>query len=77
MSIATDPTTEQLIAELHKINGKAEIIEGRIVKMSPTGGRLGRASSAIYLSLFAHEKAVGGWAYPDNVGFIVNLLNRT
>ena len=28
MSIATDPTTEQLIAELYKIDGKAEIVGG-------------------------------------------------
>jgi hypothetical protein len=37
MSIATNPTTEQLVAELYKIPGKAEIVGGRIVMMSPTG----------------------------------------
>ena len=37
MSIAIDPTTEQLIAELYKVPGKAEIVGGRIVMMSPTG----------------------------------------
>jgi hypothetical protein len=37
MSVTTDPTTEQLIAELYTIDGKAEIIDGRIVRMSPTG----------------------------------------
>lgn len=76
MSIATDPATEQLIAELYQIDGKAEIVDGRIVLMSPTGGRPGRASSAIYLSLVDHENAANGWAYPDNVAFIVDLPNR-
>ena len=37
MSIATDTITEQLIAELYKIDGKAEIVDGRIEMMSPTG----------------------------------------
>ena len=43
MSIATDTTTEQLIAELYKIDGKAEIVDGRIVMMSPTGRMPGSA----------------------------------
>lgn len=76
MGIAADPTTEQLIAELHKIDGKAEIVKGRIVHMSPTGRRPGRASGAIYTSLRAIEKELGGYAYPDNVAFIVELPDR-
>ena len=76
MSIATDPTTEQLVAELYKIDGKAEIVDGRIVYMSPTGRRPGRASSAIYNSLRAHEAQSDGYAYPDNVAFLVDLPNR-
>jgi Uma2 family endonuclease len=76
MSIATDPATERLIAELHKIDGKAEIIDGRVVRMSPTGRRPGRASAAIYHSLLLYEKTAAGYAYPDNVAFLVNLPNR-
>jgi Uma2 family endonuclease len=76
MSIATDPTTEKLISELHKINGKAEIVDGKIVLMSPTGRIPGRASSAIYVSLRTHEARSGGYAYPDNVTFLVNLPKR-
>ena len=38
MSIATDPTTEQLIAELYKIPGKAEIVDGRIRHDEPDRG---------------------------------------
>jgi Uma2 family endonuclease len=76
MSIASDPETEQLIAKLYQIDGKAEIINGRIARMSPTGRRSGRASAVIYRSLLLHEKAAGGYAYPDNVAFLVDLPNR-
>jgi Uma2 family endonuclease len=32
---------------------------------------------AIYRSLFAYEEKTGsGYAFPDNVGFVVNLANR-
>lgn len=76
MSIATDPTTEQLIAELYKIDGKAEIVDGAVVRMSPTGRKPGRASGKIYSSLQRNEKQFGGYAYPDNVAFLVNLTRR-
>jgi Uma2 family endonuclease len=76
MSIATDPTTEQLIAELYKIDGKAEIVDGRIVLMSPTGRRPGRAGYRICRSLELYEARLGGYAYPDNVAFLVHLPNR-
>jgi Uma2 family endonuclease len=76
MSIVTDTLTEQLIAELYKIDGKAEIVDGRIVRMSPTGRFPGRASGAIYASLRAHEARLSGYAYPDNVAFLVNLPKR-
>jgi len=76
MSIASEPTTEKLIAELYKIDGKAEIVDGRIVRMRPPGRKPGRASGAIYRSLCVYEKVGNGWAYPDNVAFLVDLPNR-
>jgi Uma2 family endonuclease len=76
MSIATDPTTEQLIAELYRVDGKAEIVDGGIVRMSPTGRKPGRASGKIYSSLQRSEKQFRGYAYPDNVAFLVNLPHR-
>jgi Uma2 family endonuclease len=76
MSIATDPTTEQLVAELYKIPGKAEIVGGRIVYMSPTGRTPGRAAYKICRSLEAEEARLGGYAYPDNVAFLVDLPHR-
>lgn len=76
MSIATDPTTERLIAELYKVPGKAEIVGGRIVMMSPTGDLPGDAAGAIYVSLRNYAKQFGGRAFGDNVGFLVNLPHR-
>lgn len=57
-------------------NGKAEIVDGEIVLMSPTGDMAGRAGGSIYVSLRQHEGRTPGRAYPDNVGFHVNLPNR-
>jgi Uma2 family endonuclease len=68
--------SEELVRALARVpeHGKAEIINGKVVKMSPTGGKPGRASLKIVRSLLAHEEAHGGgYAMPDNVGFIVDL----
>ena len=57
-------------------NAKAEIVDGEIVLMPPTGDVPGRAGGSIYVSLRQHEGKTPGRAYPDNVGFRVNLPNR-
>jgi Uma2 family endonuclease len=77
MSIATDPTTEQLIAELYKIDGKAEIVGGRIMMMGGSGDMPSSAAAAIMVSLRLYSKKAGGRAYGDNCAFLVNLPNRT
>jgi Uma2 family endonuclease len=65
------------IDDLYRAPGKAEIVNGELVLMSPTGFLPGRAGGAIYRSLFAHEERTGsGFAFPDNVGFVVKLPNR-
>jgi len=76
MSIAADTTTEQLIAALYTTDGKAEIVDGRIVRMSPTGHDPGRAAGAIFVSLRLFEKKAGGVAFADNVGILIDLPNR-
>ncbi|MEX0613087.1 MAG: Uma2 family endonuclease [Pirellulales bacterium] len=76
MSIATDPTTEQLIAELYKVEGKAEIVDGRIIMMSPTGDMPGSAGATIFVRIREYAKQYGGRAYGDNVAFLVDLPNR-
>jgi len=71
--------TEATIDDLYHVpeNGKAEIVDGELVLMSPTGGVPGRTAGRIYRRLDDYECSIGGgYAFPDNVGFIVNLPNR-
>ncbi len=72
-------TTDATIDDLYRVpeNGKAELIDGELVLMSPTGFWPGRASGRIYRSLDDYEQRTGGgYAIPDNIGFIVNLPRR-
>jgi len=65
------------IDDLYRVEGKAEIVNGEVVLMSPTGFLPGRAGYAICNSLRRYEEATGsGFAIPDNVGFAVNLPYR-
>ena len=75
MSIRTEATIDDLYRVPDK--GKAELVNGELVLMSPTGGVPGRAAGKIYRSLDDYERSGrGGYAFPDNVGFIVNLPKR-
>jgi Uma2 family endonuclease len=66
-----------MIDALSREKGKAEIVDGRIVRMSPTGGLPSKASLAIAASLRSHRHAHGGGhAFADNVGFLVELPGR-
>jgi Uma2 family endonuclease len=65
------------VEDLYKVEGKAEIVDGEVVVMSPTGFLPGRAGHAICSSLKEYERKTGrGYAIPDNVAFIVNLARR-
>jgi Uma2 family endonuclease len=67
------------IQDLYEVpnNQKAEIVNGEIVLMSPTGLRPGRAAMKIVTSLSINEEQRGGgYAFGDNVGFAVNLPDR-
>jgi Uma2 family endonuclease len=68
---------EATIDDLYKVEGKAELVNGEIVHMSPTGGLPGFAARQITFSLAVYEKAIGqGYAISDYTAFIVNLPNR-
>ena len=57
--------------------GKAELVNGELRLMAPTGLKPGFASSKIWLSLYQYAQAgCPGVAVGDNVGFIVDLPNR-
>lgn len=72
--------TKATIEDLYHVpeNGKAEIVNGELVLMSPTGGVPGRAGGEIFVSLHEYERRVGGgYAFPDNVGFIAYRNRRS
>lgn len=65
------------IDDLYRAGGKAELVHGELVLMSPTGSLPGRAGGVVYRCLLEYEEEIGlGYAFPDNVGFIVNLPHR-
>ena len=58
-------------------DGKAEIVNGELLSMAPTGFLPGRAAGTIYLSLREYERSTqAGFAFPDNTGFNVELPHR-
>ena len=68
---------EELYKKLYAFEGKAEIVNGGIVAMPPTGFEPGRASFNAALKLREYERSTkSGYAVPDNVAFKVNLPNR-
>ena len=74
--IATPRATVQDLYNVPE-NGKAELVDGELLIMCPTGIIPGRASMKITISLMRHEEDFGGgYAIPDNVGFVVDLPNR-
>jgi Uma2 family endonuclease len=69
--------TEATIEDLYKVDGKAELVNGEIVQMSPTGGLPNYAAREIALSLREYEKRTKrGYAVTDNAAFVVNLPHR-
>jgi Uma2 family endonuclease len=64
------------IEDLYRVDGKAELIGGRIVPLMPTGRRPNRIAFRIAKSLDDHAEATGqGEAYTDNMGFAIPKLS--
>ena len=67
------------IEDLYRVpdNAKAELVNGEIVLMSPTGRLPGYAGDEIFVSLRMHARQTKqGLAVGDNKGFLVNLPHR-
>jgi Uma2 family endonuclease len=67
------------IADLYRVteDGKAEIINGEVVLMSPTGDLPNYAAGEIFANLRAYaRREKTGRAVTDNAGFKVNLPHR-
>jgi Uma2 family endonuclease len=68
---------EAIIEDLLKVDQKAEIVNGEIILMSPTGSLPGYAGDEIFSSLREYSKRQRlGRAVGDNKAFVVNLPNR-
>lgn len=64
------------IADLERVREKAELIDGRIEYIMPTGDLPGEIGGRIYRRLADHVDAVKkGKCYPDGVGFTVPILS--
>jgi Uma2 family endonuclease len=73
MSIKVEATIE----DLYKVEGKAELVNGEIVHMSPTGLIPHYAARQITISLSHYETVTHkGYAIGDNTAFVVNLPHR-
>jgi Uma2 family endonuclease len=66
------------IEDLYSLpDAKAEIVDGEIVTMSPTGAAPSYAAAEIFVSLREHSRRTKiGRAVPDNAAFKVDLPNR-
>ena len=68
---------EATIEDLYRAPGKAEIVNGEIVHMSPTGAAPNYAALEISLSLRDYcKRTKKGYAVADNAAFHVKLPNR-
>lgn len=65
------------IEDLYRVPGKAELVNGEIVQMPPTGDGPGSAATNLVVSLSLHARRTGvGRAYSDGVGYRVHLPGR-
>jgi Uma2 family endonuclease len=74
MSTRIEATVEDLYHLPHDL--RAEIVDGEIITMSPTGDLPSSAGGAVFARLRQIQRTAGGRAYTDNAGFLVDLPNR-
>lgn len=70
-------TYRPIVAELAKVDGPAEIVDGRVVTLHLHGDKDSTANLVILLSLRRHQRSGGtGYAHGANVGYLCNLPHR-
>jgi Uma2 family endonuclease len=68
---------EATIEDLYQVEGKAELVNGEIILMSPTGSLPGYAGDEIFSSLREYSRRQSPeYAVGDNKAFVVNLPHR-
>src|SRR4029077_8307035 len=69
-------TARATLDDLYRVDGKAELINGRIVTFMASGDLPSAVAGEIFVSLRAYAKATGrGVAYGDGVGYAVPELS--
>ena len=69
--------TRATLEDLYATPGKAELVNGELVLMSPTGDKPGWAGDEIFASLRSYVRMTSfGRAVSDNKGFLAHLPNR-
>ena len=69
--------TRATIEDLYKVAGKAELVNGEIAEIPPTGDEPSTAAFQVAMRVYAYTQQTGqGRAYPDSTGFHVNLPHR-
>jgi Uma2 family endonuclease len=64
---------EATLEDLFAVEGKAELVDGRLVLMAPSGSAHNRAARNIAIRLTQHEwEHGGGFCYVDGIGFIAS-----
>jgi Uma2 family endonuclease len=75
--VVLDLGREATVADLHCLKGKAEIVDGRLEVIAPSGGVASLAAGAIQFSLVTYRKARGGGvAFGSTAAFLVDLPHR-
>ena len=68
---------EAVVDDLYEVEGRAELVNGVIVHMPPTGDMPSQAGGEIFASLRAYAKRRRkGRAYTDNASFLCDLPRR-
>lgn len=70
------PVKRATIADLYKCEGKAELIDGRIVELMSSGMRPSEIAANVYVSLREYARQTrAGRAFTDGTGFAVPVLS--
>ncbi len=73
--MASATQTRATLDDLYRVDGKAELIEGRIVTFKASGDLPSRVAFRIAKRLDDHAERIGqGVAYPDGIGYAVPEL---
>jgi Uma2 family endonuclease len=75
--VVLDLGREATVADLQFVEGKAEIVDGRLEVIAPAGGLASGGALAVMCSLRQHQSAHGGGrAFGSTLAYLVDLPHR-